>query len=95
MANEVRFNIRLNIDGKEKVVMATTAVDNLRRVADSAKGAAGALQEQLINTNQIVEKWNNVSNAIGQLSSVLNDITAESRTQLLYCTTVLRLKCHG
>lgn len=80
MANEVRFNIRLNIDGKEKVVMATTAVDNLRRVADSAKGAAGALQEQLINTNQIVEKWNNVSNAIGQLSSVLNDITAESRS---------------
>lgn len=80
MANEVRFNIRLNIDGKEKVVTATTAIDNLRRVADSAKGAAGALQEQLINTNQIVEKWNNVSNAIGQLSSVLNDITAESRS---------------
>lgn len=80
MANEVRFSIRLNIDGKEKVVTATTAVDNLRRVADSAKGAAGALQEQLINTNQIVEKWNNVSNAIGQLSSVLNDITAESRS---------------
>lgn len=80
MANEVRFNIRLNIDGKEKVVTATTAVDNLRRVADSAKGAAGALQEQLINTNQIVEKWNNVSNAIGQLSSVLNNITAESRS---------------
>lgn len=80
MANEVRFNIRLNIDGKEKVVTATTAVDNLRRVVDNAKGAAGALQEQLINTNQIVEKWNNVSNAIGQLSSVLNNITAESRS---------------
>jgi len=80
MANEVRFNIRLNIDGKEKVVTATTAVDNLRRVADSAKGATVALQEQLINTNQIVEKWNNVSNAIEQLSSVLNDITAESRS---------------
>ena len=31
MSNEVRFNIRLHIDGKEKVVTATTAVDNLRR----------------------------------------------------------------
>lgn len=80
MSNEVRFNIRLNIDGKEKVVTATTAVDNLRRVVDEAKGSAGALQEQLINTNQIVERWNNVSNAIGQLSSVLNDFTAESRS---------------
>lgn len=80
MSNEVRFNIRLNIDGKEKVVTATTAVDNLRRVVNEAKGATGALQEQLINTNQIVVKWNNVSNAIGQLSSVLNDFTAESRS---------------
>lgn len=80
MSNEVRFNIRLNIDGKEKVVTATTAVDNLRRVVNEAKGATGVLQEQLINTNQIVEKWNNVSNAIGQLSSVLNDFTAESRS---------------
>lgn len=80
MSNEVRFNIRLNIDGKEKVATATTAVDNLRRVVNEAKGATGALQEQLINTNQIVEKWNNVSNAIGQLSSVLNDFTAESRS---------------
>jgi TP901 family phage tail tape measure protein len=80
MSNEVRFNIRLNIDGKEKVVTATTAVDNLRRVVNEAKGATGELQEQLINTNQIVEKWNNVSNAIEQLSSVLNDFTAESRS---------------
>ena len=80
MSNEVRFNIRLHIDGKEKVVTATTAVDNLRRVVNETKGATGALQEQLINTNQIVEKWNNVSNAIGQLSSVLNDFTAESRS---------------
>lgn len=80
MSNEVRFNIRLNIDGKEKVVTATTAVDNLRRVVNEAKGATGELQEQLINTNQIVEKWNNVSNAIGQLSSVLNDFTAENRS---------------
>ena len=80
MSNEVRFNIRLHIDGKEKVVSATTAVDNLRRVVNEAKGATGSLQEQLINTNQIVEKWNNVSNAIGQLSSVLNDFTDESRS---------------
>ena len=80
MSNEVRFNIRLHIDGKEKVVTATTAVDNLRRVVNEAIGATGSLQEQLINTNQIVEKWNNVSNAIGQLSSVLNDFTAESRS---------------
>lgn len=80
MANEVRFNIRLNIDGKDKVVTATTAVDNLRHVVDEAKGAASTLQAQLINTNQIVERWNNISGAIDQVSSVLNNATAESRS---------------
>lgn len=80
MANEVRFNIRLNIDGKDKVVTATTAVDNLRHVVDEAKGATSTLQAQLINTNQIVERWNNISGAIDQVSSVLNNATAESRS---------------
>ena len=44
MSNEVRFNIRLHIDGKEKVVTATTAVDNLRRVVNEGRAATGAQQ---------------------------------------------------
>lgn len=47
MDNEVRFNIRLNIDGKDKVVTATTAVDNLHHVADEAKGGAGGMEQFL------------------------------------------------
>lgn len=79
MANEVRFNIRLNIDGKDKVVTATTAMDNLRQVVGDVKNAANDLKGELINTNQITEAWNNVTNTIQNFSDSLNSLTAESR----------------
>lgn len=80
MNNEVRFNIRLNIDGKDKVVTVTTAVDNLKHVVSSVNEAARDLEKDLINTNQITEAWNNVTNALQQFSGTLNSLTAESRS---------------
>lgn len=80
MANKVRFNIRLNIDGKDKVVMATTSMDNLRRVVGDVNDAAQDLKSQLINTNQITEAWNNVVGVCQQMVGVLNQVTAESRS---------------
>lgn len=80
MANEVRFNIRLNIDGKDKVVMATTSMDNLRRVVGDVNDAAQDLKSQLINTNQITEAWNNMVGVCQQMVGELNQVTAESRS---------------
>lgn len=80
MANEVRFNIRLNIDGKDKVVVATTAMSNLRQVVGSVNEAADNLKSQLINTNQITEAWNSVTGAFQQMLSVINQVTSESRS---------------
>lgn len=80
MANEVKFKINLNVDGKDRVVTAITTVDELRNAVNQASDDTKKLRENLINTNQITEAWNNVSNAISQLSGVLNDLTAESRS---------------
>ena len=80
MANVVRFNIQLNIDGKDRVVVATTAVDNLRHVVNSVNEATEDLRGKLINTNQITEAWENVTNAFQQMVGALNQVTAESRT---------------
>lgn len=80
MANEVKFNIRLNIDGKDRVVVATTAVDNLRHVVNSVNEATEDLKGKLINTNQITEAWRNVTDAFQQMVGDLNQVTAESRT---------------
>lgn len=37
MAKEIKFNIKLNIDGKEQLVSATSTVENLRGVVNAAK----------------------------------------------------------
>lgn len=37
MAKEIKFNIKLNIDGKEQSVSATSTVENLRGVVNAAK----------------------------------------------------------
>ena len=80
MANEVKFNIKLNIDGKDRVVVATTAVDNLKHVVNSVNEATEDLKSKLINTNQIMEAWKNVTDAFQQMVGVLDQVTAESRT---------------
>lgn len=80
MANEVKFNIRLNIDGKDKVVVATTAVNDLKHVVGGVNEATKELEGNLINTNQITEAWRNVTDAFQQMVGVLNQVTAESRT---------------
>ena len=78
--NSVTFKINLNIDGKDRVVQATTSVDNLKHVVNSVNDAAQDLRNQLINTNQMVEAWNNVTGAFQQMLGVINQVTAESRS---------------
>lgn len=80
MAKEVSFSIRLNVDGKDKVVVATTAVDNLRNVVNKANGDTRALYERFINSNQVVESVRNINDGFSNLSNVINDLTAESRS---------------
>jgi len=48
MSNDVKFHIKLLIDGKERIVDATTAVKELEEVFQSAKGEAGVLRDQLL-----------------------------------------------
>lgn len=80
MSNEVKFNIRLNIDGKDKVVTATTAVGDLRNVVNQANGATKALYDRFVYSNQVVESIRNISGAVEQLSGLLNGLTSESRS---------------
>ena len=37
MAKEIKFNVKLVVDGKEQLVTATSTAEELRRVLDSAK----------------------------------------------------------
>ena len=80
MAKEVKFNVRISVDGKEQLVTATSTVADLRQVMDKAKGSAGKLRDTLLTYTQTVQTMQNVSNAVAQLTNTLNSVTEESRT---------------
>lgn len=80
MAKEIKFNVKLVVDGKEQLVTATSTAEELRRVLDSAKTSSQKLNAALVNFNQAVMAANNVTNAISQISGALNGVTEESRS---------------
>lgn len=80
MAKEIKFNVKLVVDGKEQLVTATSTAEELRRVLDSAKTSSQKLNAALVNFNQAVKAANNVTNAISQISGALNGVTEESRS---------------
>lgn len=80
MAKEIKFNVRLSVDGKEQLVTATTSVADLRHAMERAKGSAGQLRDTLLNYTQTVQAMQNVTNAVSQLTNTLNSVTEESRT---------------
>jgi TP901 family phage tail tape measure protein len=80
MAKEIKFNVKLVVDGKEQLVTAASTAEELRRVLDSAKTSSQKLNAALVNFNQAVMAANNVTNAISQISGALNGVTEESRS---------------
>lgn len=80
MAKEIKFNVKLVVDGKEQLVTATSTAEELRRVLDSAKTSSQKLNAALVNFNQAVMAANNVTNAISQISGALNGVTEESHS---------------
>ena len=80
MAKDIKFNVRVSVDGKEQLVTATTSVAGLREAMEQAKGSAGMLRDSLLNFNQTILVFQNLSAAISQITGTLNNITEESRT---------------
>lgn len=68
MAKEIKFNVKLAVDGKEQLVTATTSVQELRSNIDKIKTSSQKLNAAFINFNQTVEVIENVTDAIGQLN---------------------------
>lgn len=93
MAKEIKFNIKLLIDGKEQLVTASTSAKELRDNLDSAKSSAAKFREKMITVNQTVVALQNASSAINGLRDTMAGLTAsynavqQANTQL---TTVMR-----
>ena len=80
MAKEIKFNVKLVVDGKEQLVTATTSVAELRANLEAAKDRATRLRDSLITFNQSIDTLKTVQATVSQLAGTLNSVTEESRT---------------
>lgn len=58
MSKEIKFNVRLNVDGKEQLVTAAMSAEELGRNLEEAKGKAGQMRDALVTFTQSVQKYN-------------------------------------
>lgn len=77
MANNVQFKIKLNVDGKERVVQLQTTVDELRNAVDKTKTSWTNAQETIARS---AFAFQGLQDAVGNIATSLNDLTEKSRS---------------
>lgn len=81
MPKDVRFNIKLQIDGKEQIVTATTNVKALASELGIARDKSEAFRNTLINFNQLSQSFQNALSGLQQITGLMQEYTAAARVQ--------------
>ena len=76
MAKDIKFNVRLTIDGNEQIVTATTNAKQLQKGLDRAKSSAGELRDRLITFNQASESFKGVRDSLKELTEAMGGLAA-------------------
>lgn len=76
---QIKFRINLLVDGKEQLVTATTDLKALRGAIDASTSSVEKFMKNMLNTNQVIQVAQSVSNGLNTLSGTLNSLTEESR----------------
>lgn len=77
---QIKFRINLLVDGKEQLVTAATDMKALREAIDASTSSVEKFMKNMLNTNQVVQVAQSVSNGLNTLSGTLNSLTEESRS---------------
>lgn len=80
MSKSIAFQIKINVDGKQLITSATTDVDKLKKTIADAKEATQSFSQSLSGMAHAAETIRGVKDNFGQITQVLNDLTAESRS---------------
>lgn len=72
MSKEIKFNVKLTVDGKEQLQTVTTDARELRKAMDEAKTSAQRFTDAFINFNQGIEYVRNLADAFSFLDDKLS-----------------------
>ena len=78
MAKEIKFNIRLNVDGKEQLATAATSIQEISEAVNTCHKNARDLNDAIIDFNQKIEKYRNIADSISQVSQALASTARQS-----------------
>lgn len=73
--SQVTFNIKLLVDGKEKIVEAKTDVSKLADEFEKAKSGATKFRDKLLEFNQTAQSLQNLASGLQQLSGSFGQLT--------------------
>lgn len=98
MAKDVKFNIKLTVDGKAQVVQAVTSTKELQAAVDGAKSSTANFASTLIKLNQTVEVFDNAADALSKLQGALKGLSegaANAEIANTKLTTVMRQRMNA
>lgn len=82
MAKDVKFNIRLTIDGKEQIVTASTNVRKFAEELEIARTKSTKLRDDLLKITQVGASFQNAFTGLQQLTGVLKTYTSANAVQV-------------
>ena len=78
MAKEVKFTVKLNIDGKNVIVSAGRDAHKFAEELGLAKTKTEELRGNLLHLNQLTQTFSNIGKGLQSLTGVINNLTEES-----------------
>ena len=82
MSKEIKFNVRLNVDGKEQLTTATTSIAEMKRAVEETEDRTNKLKETLQEYSQVSTAIQNVVRGLQQLTGVLREYSASNAVQV-------------
>lgn len=82
MAKDVKFNIRLTIDGKEQIVTASTNVRKFAEELEITREKSTKLRDDLLKITQVGASFQNVITGMQQLTGVMRTYTSANAAQV-------------
>ena len=77
MAKEIKFNVKLTVDGKERLATATTNIGDFRKAVSSAVKDADKFRVSLLNWSQGLQAVDAITDTLGKVSTSLSQVSAK------------------
>lgn len=80
MAKDLKYNIKISVDGKEMVVASVRDISHLNKEIDLATSSSSRFNDAMKNLSNTAMTLQGITGALNQINSVFNAVTEESRS---------------